>query len=99
MKARELLAAEGIRAAVVSMPCWELFDAPDRRIPQARCWVPHACRASRSRPASVRLGRCLGTKGAFVGMSGFGASAPYEDLYRHFGITRRGVAEAAKKLI
>ena len=51
--------------------------------------------------AATRLGwdRWIGERGAFVGMNGFGASAPATDLYRHFGITPDGVADAALKLV
>jgi transketolase len=99
MKARELLAAEGIRAAVVSMPCWSLFD---RQTAKYRKSVLGAARLPRvAVEAGVEFGweRYLGSKGAFVGMSSFGASAPYADLYRHFGITPEAIAEAAKKLL
>ena len=49
----------------------------------------------------MRLGwdRWLGERGAFIGMSGFGASAPAEDVYQHFGITAEKVAEAARSLV
>ena len=76
MKARELLAADGIRAAVVSMPCWSLFD---RQTAKYRKSVLGAARLPRvAVEAGVEFGweRYLGNKGAFVGMSGFGASAP-----------------------
>ena len=99
MKARELLAAQGIRAAVVSMPCWSLFD---RQTAKYRKSVLGAARLPRvAVEAGVEFGweRYLGSKGAFVGMSGFGASAPDADLYRHFGITPEAIAEAAKKLV
>jgi transketolase len=99
MKARELLAAQGIRAAVVSMPCWSRFD---RQTAKYRKSVLGPARLPRvAVEAGVEFGweRYLGGKGAFVGMSGFGASAPYTDLYRHFGITPEAIAEAAKKLI
>jgi transketolase len=99
MKARELLAAEGIRAAVVSMPCWSLFDKQTAKYRKA---VLGAARLPKvAVEAGVEFGweRYLGSKGAFVGMTGFGASAPYADLYRHFGITAEAVAAAAKKLL
>jgi transketolase len=97
--ARELLAARGIRAAVVSMPCWSLFD---RQTTKYRKSVLGSARLPRvAVEAGVAFGweRYLGGKGAFVGMSGFGASAPAADLYRHFGITPEAIAEATQKLI
>ncbi|MBI3706497.1 MAG: transketolase [Proteobacteria bacterium] len=99
LKARELLGADGVRAAVVSMPCWSLFD---RQTQKYRRGVLGAARQPRVVvEAGIGLGweRYLGPKGAFVGMTGYGASAPYQELYRHFGITPEAVAAAAKKLL
>jgi transketolase len=97
IQARELLGTDGVQAAVVSMPCWELFAGQ-----------PAGYRASvlGTAPrvgveAAVELGweRWLGQGGAFVGMQGFGASAPAAKLFEHFGITAPKVADAARKLI
>jgi transketolase len=99
LKARELLAADGVRAAVISMPCWSLFD---RQTQKYRRQVLGAARQPRVVvEAGIGLGweRYLGPKGAFVGMTGYGASAPYQELYRHFGITPEAVAAAAKRLL
>ncbi len=91
------LAMEGIKAAVVSMPCWELFErqSEDYR----RLVLGTAPRVGVE--AALRFGwdRWLGERSAFVGMKGFGASAPAPDLYKHFGITAEAVAAAAKSLI
>jgi transketolase len=94
MDARDLLAKQGIKAAVVSMPCWALFDEQDAKY-QASV-LGDAPRIAVE--AGLRMGwdRYLGAKGAFVGMTGFGASAPAEKLYEHFGITAAKVVEAAK---
>ncbi|MGC2412017.1 MAG: transketolase [Stellaceae bacterium] len=97
MAARDALAVEGVRAAVVSMPCWELFEAqPEAYRTSVLGRAPRV-----GVEAAVRLGwdRWLGDKSAFIGMSGFGASAPIEALYPHFGITAEKVAEAARSLI
>jgi transketolase len=95
--AADLLAAQGKKAAVVSMPCWELFEAQsaDYR-KQVLGTAPRV-----GVEAALRFGwdRWLGDTGAFVGMTGFGASAPAPELYKHFGITAEKVAEAAQKLI
>ena len=99
MKARELLAAEGIRAAVVSMPCASLFD---RQTGKYRREVLGGARLPRvAVEAGIRQGwePYLGPHCAFVGMSGFGTSAPAPEVYRHFGITAEAVAEAARKLL
>jgi len=76
------------------VPCFELFLAApaDRR--QAIIGTTPARVAVE---AAVRQGwdAIIGTDGTFVGMTGFGASAPYMDLYAHFGITAAAVADAA----
>jgi transketolase len=96
--AREILAKDGIHAAVVSIPCWELFDAQD---PDYRASVLGLGCARVAVEAAISFGweRYVGDGGAFVGMSGFGASAPGGDLYAHFGITAEAVAAAAKTLL
>ena len=95
LAARDLLEEEGIGTAVVSMPCWELFDEQDRDY-QATVLGPGTVRIAIE--AAVRLGwdRYIGERGKFVGMSGFGASAPAAHLYEHFGITAAAVADAAR---
>jgi len=96
LAARQLLQAEGIPAAVVSMPCWSLFDAQDDAYRRS-VLGPGTVRVAVE--AAVRLGwdRYLGESGAFVGMNGFGASGHPDDLFRHFGITPEAVAEAARR--
>ena len=97
MAARDALQKDGIAAAVVSMPCWELFEkqAEDYR----KAVLGDAPRVGVE--AAVRLGwdRWLGPRSAFIGMGDFGASAPGEDVYKHFGITAEKVAEAARALL
>ena len=104
MGAKALLEAEGIGARVVSMPCWELFAAqPEayrrRVLPRgpARVGVEAAVRQGWDRWLSGEGGDSR--KAAFVGMEGFGASGPYEGLYRKFGITAEAVAEKARALL
>jgi transketolase len=97
MEARALLGKDGIEAAVVSMPCWELFAAQPVAYREAVLGsVPRV-----AVEAAVAFGweRWLGEGGAFVGMTGFGASAPAAQLYQHFGITAAQVAAAAHKLV
>jgi transketolase len=95
--AQQLLASEGIRAAVVSMPCWELFERQNEAYHTAV--LGSAPRVGVE--AGVRMGwnRWLGRNAAFVGMTGFGASAPAEALYPHFGITPEHVARMARTLV
>ena len=84
-----------MKVRVVSMPCMELFEAQDAKYQQATLGgdVPRV-----AVEAGVRFGwdRWIGHDGGFVGMDSFGASAPYKDLYKHFGITADAVAEAVK---
>jgi transketolase len=95
--AREALARDGIRAAVVSMPCWELFEREPKEYRDAV--LGSAPRVAVEAAVEFGWDRWLGTRGAFVGMSGFGASAPGEALFPHFGITPEKVAEAARSLL
>jgi transketolase len=92
--ARDALARQQVSARVVSMPCWELFAEQPGAY---RDYVLGPGTARVGIEAAVRMGwdRWLGEFGQFVGMSGFGASAPAKDLYAHFGITAEAVVEAA----
>jgi transketolase len=93
MAARDLLKGRGVAAAVVSMPCWSLFDAQD-----AACRAGVLGTAPRiAIEAASPFGweRYVGEGGTVLGMTGFGASAPAEDLFRHFGLTAEKLAEAA----
>ncbi|APG94114.1 transketolase [Sinorhizobium americanum] len=95
--AERLQVEEGIEAAVVSMPCWEKFEVQD---PSYQTQVlGDAPRIAIEAAGRLGWDRWMGPDGTFVGMTGFGASAPAADLYRHFGITAdRVVAEALKLL-
>jgi transketolase len=97
MDARALLAKDGIRAAVVSMPCWELFA--NEPVAYRDGVLGSAPRVGVEAAVSFGWDRWLGDGGAFVGMQGFGASAPAAKVYEHFGITSGGVAEAARALV
>ena len=95
MAARDLLAAEGIKVAVVSMPCWEFFAAQDESY---RAGVlGGAPRVAVEAGASFGWDRWLGPDGVFIGLDHFGASAPFEDVYKEFGITADAVAAAVRK--
>ena len=63
-----------------------------------RCSAAPRASASR-RPCGFGWERWLGPEGVFIGMTGFGASAPFEELYRHFGITAEAVAAAVRRLL
>jgi transketolase len=91
--ARKLLAAHDIAVRVVSFPCFELFLG----LPEGeRAAVIGSAKVNVAVEAGIRQGwdAIIGPTGTFVGMTGFGASAPYKDLYRHFGLTPEKVAEA-----
>jgi len=95
MAAQKLLEAEGIGARVVSMPCVELFET------QSKDYKTKTLGAGTVRvaiEAAVQYGwdRYIGENGAFIGMTGFGASAPAKDLYKHFNITAEAAVAAAK---
>jgi transketolase len=94
LEARKLLAERGIPARVVSVPCVELFLAAS---PERRQSVVGEAPVRVAVEAAVRQGwdEIIGSDGIFVGMTGFGASGPYKELYAHFGITAAAVAEAA----
>ena len=91
MAARDALQGQGIGTAVVSMPSWELFEEQDAAY-RARVLGEGTVRVAVE--AAVRMGwdRYIGPDGGFVGMTGFGASAPAGQLYKHFGITADAVA-------
>ena len=93
-EARKLLAARNISARVVSVPCFELLFALSEA---ERSAIVGRAKVNVAVEAGIRQGwdAIIGSTGTFVGMSGFGASAPYKDLYQHFGLTAEKVAEAA----
>ncbi len=94
VEARKFLRERGVHARVVSVPCFELFQA----LPSAaRREVIGTAKVKVAVEAAVRQGwdEIIGSDGGFVGMTGFGASAPGKELYQHFGITAQAVAEAA----
>jgi transketolase len=94
--AQKVLAGRGIATRVVSVPCFELlFEAS----PATRRAVIGNAPVKVGIEAAVRQGwdAIIGTDGAFVGMTTFGASAPAKDLYRHFGITVEKIVEAATR--
>ena len=95
LKAAETLEAEGTPTRVVSVPCFELFEQQDAAYQASvigRGTVRVACEAA------IKQGweRFIGEDGAFIGMTGFGASAPADVLYREFGITADAIVAAAK---
>jgi transketolase len=97
MEARALLGQAGIEAAVVSMPCWELFAAQD--VAYRSAVLGSAPRLAVEAAVAQGWERWIGDRGSFVGMSQFGASAPAAKLFEHFRITPAEVVAAANKLL
>ncbi len=97
ISARDELEQAGTPTRVVSIPSWELFEEQDA--PYRESVFPAAIHPRVAVEAGIEQGwrRYLGSTGEFVGMHGYGASGPYEELYEYFGITVAGVVAAAKK--
>jgi transketolase len=99
LAAQASLAQEGVAARVVSMPSWELFDAQ----PQAYrdSVLPPAIAARVSIEAGVTIGweRYVGPQGKIIGLNRFGASAPYQEIYQHLGLTAEAVVKAAREVL
>ncbi|MCB1430066.1 MAG: transketolase, partial [Nitratireductor sp.] len=95
IEGQKLLEEAGIVTRVVSVPCFELFEAQSA---QYRKSVIGKAPVRIAVEAAVSQGwqRFIGEDGIFIGMNGFGASAPYEELYKHFGITPQAIFKAAK---
>ena len=95
LQAQKLLAAEGIAAAVISMPSWDRFEA--QPVPyRDEVLGPSSLKVAVEAASPFGWERYIGRDGAFVGMTGFGASAPADALYKHFNITADAVVAAVK---
>jgi transketolase len=94
LKARDLLQAQGVGARVVSMPSWELFEEQTENYRNAVI-DQGTVRVAIEAASPMGWERYIGSNGAFIGMHSFGASAPYKELYQHFGITAEAAADAA----
>jgi transketolase len=99
LAAREMLEAEGIPTRVVSVPCWELFEEQSSQYRQSVLPEEVVCRVGVEAGVALGWHRYLGPRGRFVGMSSFGASAPYRELYKHFGITPERVVAEVKAIL
>ena len=98
MEARDQLKAEGVSAAVVSMPCLDKFEEQSQDY-RDQVTQPETPVVVVEAAIEQSWGKYLGRNGKFVGMSTFGSSAPANELYQHFGITTQNVVNAAKKII
>ena len=99
MGAQELLKAEGVKARVISMPSFELFEAQSDEYKESV--MPSNVRARVAVEAAATFGwhKYVGLDGAVIGLDRFGASAPYKLLFQEFGFTAENVAATAKKVI
>jgi transketolase len=94
---QEKLVAEGIKARVVSIPSWELFEEQDAAYKESVLPAAVTARVSVEMASAFGWERYTGPKGKIVGMRTFGASAPLKDLLKKFGFTVENVVAAAKK--
>lgn len=96
LQAQAQLAKEGIKARVVSMPCWELFA--EQPADYQHTVLPHGIKARVSIEAGITRGWQEHLRGGIaIGLDHFGASAPYQTLYREFGLTADAVVTAVKR--
>ena len=99
LDAAGLLEDADIRARVVSMPCWELFEAQDQTYRETVLPSAVACRVSIEAGATLGWSRYIGDRGIAIGVDRFGASAPYARIYEEYGLTPGHVAEAVNALL
>lgn len=99
MEAKQQLANDKVDARVVSMPSWELFEKQDDSYKESV--LPGSVKTRVSIEAGATFGweRWVGTEGKAIGIDHFGASAPYEEIYRHFGLTTERIVEETKGLL
>jgi transketolase len=102
VEAYETLTADGIKARVVSMPSWEMFEHYCRDHPEYREQVlptSVTARVSVEKGSTLGWARYVGASGYSVGMETFGASAPLKELQKKFGFTPENIVTAAKRQI
>jgi transketolase len=95
MAARDILQLDGVPTAVVSMPSWNLFDAQDK--PYRDNVLGSGVRVAVEAAVQMGWDKYIGLEGSFIGMLSFGASAPADALYEHFGITAKAIVAAVKE--
>jgi transketolase len=97
--AHEELIAGGVRARVVSLPSWHLFDQQDREYRESVLPPAVGARVSVEQASTLGWDRYVGPEGAMIGMHTFGSSAPLKDVTRKYGFTPERVVETARELI
>lgn len=96
VNAADQLAEKGMKAAVVSLPCWELFEQQD--LAYRHKVLGRAPRLAIEAASSFGWDRYVSDPKGFIGMNSFGESAPAPDLYKHFGITVENIVETVQEL-
>jgi transketolase len=99
LAAQKLLDEDGVSARVVSMPSWELFEKQPASYRKSVLPPELTARVSVEAGASMGWERYVGLQGAAVGLARYGASAPYQTIYRELGISAEAVSAAAMKLL
>lgn len=99
VEAQKELAAEGIRARVVSLPSWEVFESQPADYKESVLPARIKARVAVEAGSPLAWSRYVGLEGRVVGLDRFGASAPYQVLYQQLGITAEAVATAARELV
>ena len=97
LEAAAMMESSGLQVAVVSVPCWELFDQQSDQYRQSV--LGSAPRIAVEALTGFGWDRYLRTQDVFIGMTDFGASGPAPELYEHFGITKEAICETADRLI
>lgn len=99
LEAYEALDSEGVKVRVVSMPCWELYEAQDEGYKEFL--LPEEVTARVSIEAGSTLGwqKYVGSEGITIGVDSFGASAPYPQIYEKYGLTAEAIVEAVGELV
>lgn len=95
IEAQKVLESHSICTAVVSLPCWRLFDQQSQEY-RDLVLQPHTLRIAIEAASPMGWERYIGSDGIMIGMTTFGASGRYEDLYKHFGITAEHIVQAVK---
>lgn len=98
LAAQKQLAEKNVSAKVVSIPCWELFDQQPKAY-REEVLGKDTIKVAIEAALGFGWERYIGTDGIFIGMKGFGASAPAKDLYKHFGITADAVVKAVMERV
>jgi transketolase len=99
LETHNVLIAQAIRCRVVSMPCWELFEQQSAEYKESVLPSDVTARVAVEMASEQGWHKYVGLHGAFVGMNGFGASGPANQLFQHFGFTADHIADVAKEVL